>query len=105
MQETHTAGQLVRQNVTFTNTETNELVDPSVITLEVQDPAGNKTTYTYGVSTIERESEGRYYALIDTTSGFDASPPEGIWYWVWKSTGTGQAILGGSFVVTAPVIT
>lgn len=78
-------GDLVRVTATFTDGITAAALDPAVVKLLVRNPAGNTTTYTYGVgSYITRSGVGVYYAEIDADD-------DGIWHYRWKSTGTGQA--------------
>jgi hypothetical protein len=57
-----------------------QLADPTDVTLEVLDPSGTKTTYTYGNSEVTKESLGVY----TRAQTLDAS---GVWYYRFKGTG------------------
>lgn len=73
----------------LTNTYTDnagDYVDPTTVTLYVQDPAGNQSSYVYGTDTeMGRSSAGNYYADITMTSG-------GRWFYRWLTTGDGTTI-------------
>lgn len=66
-------------------------LDPTAVTLTVQDPTGVKTTYSGGQ--VTHDSTGVYHVDVDTTG------KAGTWSYEWKSTGTGQAAFFGTFVV------
>lgn len=58
----------------------NQLSDPTTITLKVKTPGGVTTTYTFGGGTINRDATGIYFKIIDLTEA-------GIWNYQWSSTG------------------
>lgn len=76
----------------------NALVDATTITCKVEDPAGSKTTYTYGVSTeLSRASLGTYRLRLPVSVA-------GVWKYRWTSTGA-AGIEEGSFLVTPALVT
>ena len=73
-------------------------VDPTGLVVVVQAPSGTQTAYTYGDDVFPvRVEAGEYY--VDVTP--DAA---GKWAYQFRSTGTGQAMDEGTFVVEAPLI-
>jgi hypothetical protein len=56
------------------------LTDPTDVALEVLNPAGTLSTYTYGASEVSKESAGIYTKAVT----LDAS---GRWYYRYKGTG------------------
>ena len=52
---------LVRFSVTFTNTATGFVADPGAVTLWMQDPNGNQTSYTYAAGQLVKTGIGQYY--------------------------------------------
>lgn len=77
-------GKLVRLTGTFSNSA-GTAIDPDVVKVVVQDPAGTTTTYVYGTDAeVVKDSVGTYHIDVDTTDS------AGIWYYRWYSTGTGQ---------------
>lgn len=56
------------------------LVDPTEVTLYVLPPGGTLATYTYGAAEVTKESEGIY----TRAQVLDAS---GVWYYRYKGTG------------------
>jgi len=87
-------GDKVRAKALFSDAVLQAVIDPDVVKLSVKNPAGNVTTYTYGVSTIQRNATGDYYADLDANAA-------GTWYYRWWSTGTGQAAEENRFEVKA----
>jgi len=83
----YTVGDVAHLTVTLTN-RTGTLVDPTAITLTVEDPTGFETVET----AIVRDSLGKYSFDLD----IDRS---GKWTYRWASTGTGQAAEEASFYV------
>lgn len=92
MSTVYEAGDTIRAFASFrTNTITvvdgvpaitgSPLTDPTTVTLEVTDPAGVRTTYTYAGSTVGKTSTGVYYRDIPLTT-------PGEWSVRWKGTGT-----------------
>lgn len=90
---TISVGDLRRLTATFYNS-TGNVVDPTKVTLEVEDPAGTLTTYYYSgaTSTITKNSTGIYQKDIDLTMS-------GLYEYDWTGTGTGQAHESGQFKV------
>ena len=73
-------------------------VDPTALVCKVLSPAGTTTTYTYGSTAFPIKNDvGEYY--VDITP--DAA---GEWWYQFRSTGTGQAMDEGYFVVRASAI-
>ena len=90
-------GDLVRVVGTLT-TQAGALVDPTGLTCKVKAPAGTITTHTYGSTAFPvKDSSGVYH--VDVTP--DAA---GEWYYKFTSTGTGQAMDEGYFVVRAGAV-
>jgi hypothetical protein len=69
-----------------------DLIDPTTVKLEVSKRSG-VTTYTYPVN-IVRDSLGTYHVDV-------SADESGTILYVWKSTGTGQAVQYGQFAVEA----
>lgn len=68
-------------------------VDPSTVTVKVRTPGGTISTYTYAGSTVTRSALGVYYT--------DFTPSEaGTYYYLFQSTGTGQAAGEATFDVS-----
>lgn len=85
-------GELVRVAVEFRNLA-GELLDPSTVSFEFQQPGAAKTTYVHGThNQLVRASLGRFQVDISATTA-------GVVAWRFFSTGTGQAAVSGSFVV------
>lgn len=76
-------GDVVKLTASFVD-DAGDPVDPTTVSLYIQDPSGNVATETYNPGNITRVSEGNYrYDL--------AIDEHGSWLWRWESTGTGQA--------------
>lgn len=60
------AGSLVQVKGTFSDTSTNDLIDPTVVTLYTKDGAANKNVYVYGLGELE--------GTIDITGVSTADP-------------------------------
>lgn len=73
--------------------------DPTAVFFRWSDPAGNVTTWQYGVTgTIVKDSTGNYHADADTTLvGAVAGP--GVWKLRVYATGTGAASTDFEFIV------
>ena len=88
-------GNLVTVNITFKDAN-GDLVDPTVVTLEVRNPLGAEITYTYGVDAgLIKDSVGNYHYDINANLA-------GLWVYLWSASGIGQSSNGGSFIVTDP---
>jgi streptogramin lyase len=73
-------------------------IDPTALVCKVMAPDGTTTTHTYGSTAFPLQAaSGEYY--VDVTP--DAA---GEWWYQFRSTGTGQAMDEGYFVVTASAI-
>lgn len=69
------------------------LIDPDVVTLQVQKPDKTVTTLTYGVGTeITRDSVGKYWASVELTQ-------EGTYHYRWTGDSGGDAtgVVSGLF--------
>lgn len=58
--------------------------DPSTVSIQVRDPSGTTSTYTYGSATISKEATGIYYKDIVLDS-------EGVWKAYMVGTGLCRA--------------
>ena len=86
-------GNLIRLSATFSNSAGTS-IDPTAVFVDVTNPAGTKTTYTYGVDEeVIKDDVGDYHIDISATSG-------GEWLYRWYSTGTGQAAEEYAFYIT-----
>lgn len=57
------------------------LTDPTTVTLQIIDPLGAQTSYTYAATEVTKDGTGLYsYDL--------ALPIEGTWRWRWVTTGS-----------------
>ncbi len=89
----HDLGDVVRVSATFTDADTDSVIDPDVVKLSVRTPAGIVTTYTYGVGgNVVKEAVGQYYSVINANQA-------GFWFYRWWSTGFGQAAKENEFKV------
>lgn len=60
-------------------------VDPDELTITVRDPAGVETEYVYGDDVeVVRDDDGEYHLDISVDA-------PGVWFYRFRSTGTGQA--------------
>jgi len=66
--------------------------DPTTVTLEVTDPTGAVTTYTYAGATITKTSTGVYTKDV-------ACPTAGDWQYIWTGTGTASDVVAGTWTV------
>ena len=87
-------GDLRRVTAAFTDpNDSDAAVDPTALTLEVTDPSGEKTTYTYGTDVeLVKDSIGNYHLDISVDMA-------GTWLYRWAGTGTAQAVEEGRFIV------
>jgi len=85
-------GDLVRVTGNLT-TLAGAAADPDALICKVKSPAGVTTTYTYGTTAFPVRAEaGEYY--VDVTPD-----TPGEWVYQFRSTGTGQAMDEGTFIV------
>ena len=71
--------------------------DPTTVTLNVREPDGTVTSYTYALAEITRAGAGDYYKVIT----LDAA---GIWSWEFVGTGAVAAATSGSFRVRVSAV-
>lgn len=90
----YTPGAKVTVSAEFTDpNSSDDPLDPTAVMLDVRDPAGVVTTYTYGVgATVSKDSTGNYSADLSVDL-------PGKWWYRWYSTGTGQAAKEDCFTV------
>jgi hypothetical protein len=83
----------VGDNVRLTNTFLlgDTATDPTTVTLDVTDPLGTKTTYTYAAS-ITKDSTGVYHKDVPATS-------VGEWQYRWVGVGVVDAVAQSRFAV------
>ena len=75
-------GDVVRAKNTYTNPADGQLVDPSVVQVEVRSPDGTKVTYIYLTDAeLTRLSLGVYQVLIPMAQ-------TGSYRWYWTGTAT-----------------
>jgi hypothetical protein len=85
-------GDLVRISAAWTNTA-GAATDPTAVFVQVKDPAGETTLYTYGTdAALVKDSTGNYHVDVD------ANLP-GTWRYRFYSTGTGQGAEEARFSV------
>jgi len=86
-------GDLVRVTGTWTDPlNAGVPIDPTAVNLSVKSPNGTITTYVYGVdSEVVKDSAGVYHMDIDLNK-------RGRWYYLWWSTGVGQAAEQGKII-------
>ena len=70
------------------------LADPTTVTLRVLDPSGNETSYSTDDSpnTVEKTSTGNYYVDVPVSE-------RGDWRYRWEAAGNIQGAEPGQFVV------
>lgn len=91
-------GDVARVTAAFTDAESGDAVDPSVVKLTIKDPAGDSETLIYGTDAeVVKDSTGNYHADIEVTAA-------GTWRYRWYSTGEGQAAEEGVFFARVPLV-
>lgn len=80
---TYDKGDLVILTASWQN-EAGAYVDPTTITLKIQDPTGSTTSYAYGSSTMTKTATGRYRYEYQPTA-------QGKYSYRWEGTGTATA--------------
>ena len=91
---------IVGDTVTLTATITNSAgtaTDPTDLTLQVQNPAGTVTLYTYSLGEITKSSTGVYYKTVALSSA-------GYWFWEFQASGTIAKVENGNIYVRAQQI-
>jgi hypothetical protein len=97
----YTAGTKVRISVTFTDAN-NAPLDPGTVTLKYVIAGATFIQQTYNPGNVIRDGVGLYHYDLDTT--IISTVTQGLLTYEWLSTGTGQAIVVGSFVISpAPI--
>jgi hypothetical protein len=86
-------GDGVRLSVTFTNTTSGDFVDPTTVTLTIQQPDG---TAAAGV-VVTRSATGKYHA------DFQPGDP-GVYRYRWAGTGAYPAAAEGAFTVSRSLL-
>jgi len=62
------------------------LTDPSTVTLQVENPAGTVTSYTYAGATVSKNSTGVFYKDLALDTAGD---------WTYRWVGTGAVAVAG----------
>lgn len=75
----YASGKYVTMTVTWTVNSV--ATDPTTITLQVEDPSGAETSYTYAAGQLTKSSTGVYYKSIQVVTS-------GIWIYRFIATGT-----------------
>ena len=89
-------GQTIR--ITTEARNDNGLIDAATVTIKVEDPSGDKVTYTYGSSAeLTRVSLGTYRLRIAVSEA-------GVWKYRWTTTGA-AGVDEGKFLVTPQLVT
>lgn len=92
MANTYDKGDVVRCSATFSNSA-GVSIDPAAVLFDFKTLAGATTTYTYGTdSELIKDDTGDYHVDLGANE-------EGVWYWRFYSTGTGQAAAEARFHV------
>lgn len=92
MANQYNVGDLVRCTGVFTDAS-GDRVDPSAVTAKIKKPDGTTTTYTYGVDVaVVHESQGVFHLDVSATL-------EGIYFYRFQATGTGQSGGDNHFLV------
>lgn len=91
----YVVGDLPTVQGTWTNKATGTPLDPTDARLDVLDPTGVLTTYTYALGQLTKASTGVYTRNLDTTG------KAGRWeYRFWSPPGLAQTASAGAFMVT-----
>lgn len=92
MANQYNVGDLVRCTGVFTDAS-GDRVDPSAVIAKIKKPDGTSTTYTYGVdAALVHESQGVFRLDVAPTQ-------EGIYFYRFQATGTGQSAGDNHFEV------
>lgn len=91
MANQYTIGATVKMTATFRNTA-GAVTDPTTVTCIVKTPAGVETTYTYALTTVDKDSTGIYSKTITTAEN-------GLYQYYFKGTGTVADAARGHFLV------
>lgn len=86
-------GDIVKLHAVLQDSDTEEYLEPGVLTLKIKSPTGTQTNYVYGTDPeITKESTGRYLAEVEPDV-------PGAWGYRWVSTITNKAAQAGKFFV------
>ena len=88
-------GDVVRLRAVFTVLNVN--TDPTTITLQVQNPSGTTTSYTYAGTQVTKEGTGIYYYNLSVSEA-------GWWVYQWTGTGTVEVVQGNKILVKERLI-
>ncbi len=66
--------------------------DPTAVSLDVMNPAGTITTYTFAASQVVKDSTGNYHYDLSLTA-------EGMWTYRWRGEGALNAAKKGELFV------
>jgi hypothetical protein len=83
-------GNRVRLQATFTVAGVN--TDPTIVTLNVKDPTGTVTPYTYALGGVIKSATGIYYKDVD----MDA---EGVWEYGFLGTAPAKGGRSGEVLI------
>lgn len=83
---TFAAGQRVRLSVLF-ETAAGVATDPTDVALEYWDPRGTKSTKTYALAEVVKDSTGNYHYDVDVSV---------VGRWFYKYSGTGTLVAAGA---------
>lgn len=78
----------------------NDLADPTVVTLKYQVPGSAEVTVVYPDARITKDAVGLYHADLDSTGSAPTSPV--IWSYRWIGTGAVQATAQAQFEIRPP---
>lgn len=73
------------------------LTDPTTVSLDVREPDGTTTTYTWAGATVTKDATGTF------SKALEADAP-GIWAWKWTGTGAAAGIDEGTFTVDRTLV-
>lgn len=91
MANQYTIGATVKMTATFKNASSVN-TDPTTVTCIVKTPAGVETTYTYALTTVDKDATGIYSKTITTAEN-------GTYQYYFKGTGTVADAGRGFFLV------
>lgn len=83
-------GAPIKMGASFT--DAGNLVDPTEVTLVIEQPDGTKLTKTFGAGEVARVSQGVFKFVFTSTQA-------GRHYFVWKADGAYTAVDDGNFFV------
>lgn len=96
MANTYTTGATVRTSVAYTSGGV--ATDPTTVTLSLKTTTQQNmptTIYTFGSSSIVKDSTGNYHFDIATAAS-------GVWFYRWVGSGVVNAASEGQFTAASP---